>query len=260
MEAVQRNPRFVAEMLQVQFLTTLESVTRILPPTLKPSSEPLVTAMVGRWRSNCVGDFRGGAINFACSHGDIEGVYTLAMYMDTFRSAIFGREILGEPKKFAASELVHDGSCVKGWVERDGVRLIELEADVPTELGATHVHRSTFNVKSVLRADGVGLQDDAVLTVAESEISLWSNRVGEGNVKLGGTIHDPLDEIPVVAIRTATFVQGELDTRCRPLDRIPADEFLPYAYGKLDYWPALDSRPANRELHATSKSAPPVLD
>jgi acetoacetate decarboxylase len=71
-------PRFVgAEMLGVEFLTTPEFVQSVLPPGLEPADEPRVRAMIGRWRSNCVADFDGGAIYVAARHGDLEGDYVL---------------------------------------------------------------------------------------------------------------------------------------------------------------------------------------
>src|SRR5216683_263372 len=68
------HPRFVgAEMLGVDFLTTPEFVQSVLPPGLEPADEPRVRAMIGRWRSNCVGDFDGGAIYVAARPGEWGG-------------------------------------------------------------------------------------------------------------------------------------------------------------------------------------------
>jgi acetoacetate decarboxylase len=72
-EKVASHPRFVgSEMLTIDFLTTPEFVASVLPPGLEPATEPLVTAMVGRWRSNCVGDYAGGAIYLMARHKTIE--------------------------------------------------------------------------------------------------------------------------------------------------------------------------------------------
>jgi Acetoacetate decarboxylase (ADC) len=70
-------------MLSIDFLTAPEIVRVILPPGLESAAEPLITAMVGRCRSNCVADFTGGAIYVAARHGDIGAPYVLAMFMDT---------------------------------------------------------------------------------------------------------------------------------------------------------------------------------
>ena len=61
-------PRFVGgQMLSVEFLTDESVVAEVLPPPLEPTDTPGVRAMVGRWQSNCVGDFYGGSIYVAAS-------------------------------------------------------------------------------------------------------------------------------------------------------------------------------------------------
>jgi hypothetical protein len=64
-EAIERvlsEPRFVSgERLTVEFLTDSEVVERLLPPPLEMAHTPSVYATVGRWRSNCLGDFAGGS-------------------------------------------------------------------------------------------------------------------------------------------------------------------------------------------------------
>ena len=237
--AVLRRPRFLnAQMLQIEFSTRPEIVSRVLPPGLEPLDDPAVTAMVGHWQSNCVGDFTGGAVFVSCRHGDLVGAYTLAMYMDTEPTTMFGRELFGEPKKLAQASLGEPGSRMRGRVERYGVRLIEIDAELTHERDETSASAARFNVKAVLSPDGVGLVDDPILTVNESEVAVRLYREGSGTLSLGGTVHDPLDELEVVDLRAASYVEGDVDVRSRIVGRIPADAFLPYAYGRLDYWPA----------------------
>lgn len=230
-----------AEMLSVEFLTRSETVEAILPPPLEPLDEPRVTAMVGRWQSNCVGDFNGGAIYVASRYGDIEGEYVLAMYMNSDHAIIFGRDLFGEPKKQSVNSLNRAGNRMFGWVERGGVRLIELDADLTVDLGPVEGSGVNFNFKAQPAADGSGLEADAVLTAADFGLSLTTCREGVGSVRLQGTVHDPLDEIRVVEVKRAAYVEGTLDASCRAVARVPAEDFLPYAYGRLDYWPALDT-------------------
>jgi len=237
-----RRPRFSsAEMLSVEFLTDPEIVEAILPPPLEPTDEPLISAMVGRWQSNCVGDFNGGAIYVSARYRDIEAMYVLAMYMNSDQAIIFGRDVFGEPKKQSRNSLHRQGRRMSGWVERGGVRLIELEAELTADLGPVEGRGSNFNFKAVPAANGEGLEDDAVLTLADFDLSLTTNHEGVGYVRLRGTVHDPLDEIQIVDVRRATYVEGTLDASCQALTRVPAKDFLPYAYGRLDYWPGLDT-------------------
>src|SRR5690349_15380443 len=94
------HPRFVnGEMLSVEFLTDEAFVAEVLPPPLEPGDTPRVSAMVGRWQSNCVGDFHGGAIYVSARYDGVDGDYVLAMFMDGDVPTIYGRDLFGEPKK-----------------------------------------------------------------------------------------------------------------------------------------------------------------
>jgi acetoacetate decarboxylase len=240
MQECMSNPQFLdATMLQVDFLSTPATVRRVLPPGLEPLEQPTMTAAVGHWRSNCVGDFSGGAIYVSCRHGEIVGSYTLAMYMSSDSSVTFGRDVFGEPKKIALAGLETDGTRAHGWIDRFGERLVEIDAELTEEIGPVRGQRSRFNVKAVLAADGIGLQGDATLTVSDFELDLPVNRAGVGTLRLGGNAHDSLHELEILKTLRAGYAEGDLSARCRALATIPADAFLPFALGRLDYWPAL---------------------
>ena len=67
---------------------------------------------------------------------------------------------------------------------------------------------------------------------------------GTGTLRLRSTVHDPLADIEICALRGASYVEGDLLSTCRPLARLPADDFVPYLYGRLDDWSALDTENA----------------
>ena len=238
-------PRFVnAEVLQIEFLTEPATVARLLPPRLEPGSLPLIAVMVGRWQSNCVGDFEGGAVYVLAKHGGIEGAYALSMYMNQDASIIFGRELFGEPKKQASMGLNRKGTRMSGWVERHGVRIIDLQADVSVDLGPVQSSTANFNIKALPATNGEGLEGDAILTVAEFRQDLRVYREGAGSIVLRGTPHDPLNEIEIVKVLRGTYLEGDLIASARNLDRIPAAEYLPYYYGRLDDWSLLNTEAA----------------
>ena len=104
-EAAIGAPRFGgAQMLSVEFLVDPDFIAAVLPPPLEPVAEPRMRAMVGRWQSNCVGDFAGGTVYVTCAHEGLEGEYNVAQYMDGDAPTIFGRDVFGEPKKMAAGD------------------------------------------------------------------------------------------------------------------------------------------------------------
>jgi hypothetical protein len=58
---------------------------------------------------------------------------------------------------------------------------------------------------------------------------------------LASSVHDPLGDIPVVTLRQASYIEGDLIARARTIARIPAKAFFPYLYGRLDDWTQLDT-------------------
>ena len=244
-EHVMRHPRFVnSEMLRVDFLSDPDVIAHILPPPLEPADQPVVGAMVGRWQSNCVGDYNGGALYVAARHEGVEGDYVLGMYMSADAAMIFGRDLFGEPKKQSTSQLHRSGSRFRAYVERGGTRLIELEADLPTELGPSEGGGVNFNFKARPASAGAGLEEDAVLTLASFRSTIHAAYEGTGSVTLRGTVHDPVDEIPVLSVVRASFVECDLAADCRSVARVPAAAFLPYHHGRHDDWSALNTERA----------------
>lgn len=240
------HPRFVnGEMLTVDFLSDPAFVAEVLPPPLEPADTPRVTAMVSRWQSNCVGDFAAAAIYVAARHEGADGDYVLAMWMDGDVPIIYGRDVFGEPKKLASSRLHRRGNNeFSGTLERNGVRLMQLHAELPTELGPSEGEGVNFNFKARPAANGVGLEEDAILTRAVFHQTVRTGREGTGTVSFGGTVHDPLDEIPVESVVRAGFVECDLIAECRAVATVAADRFLPYHHGRHDDWSALDTERA----------------
>jgi acetoacetate decarboxylase len=239
------HPRFVnGEMLSIDFLTEPDVVAKILPPPLAATNDPMLTAMIGRWQSNCVGDFYGGAIYVAAQHDGVEGRYVLSMWMDGDVPTIYGRDLFGEPKKLAESRLHRRGDQYMGWLERGGTRLLELHAELPDDLGPSETDGVNFNFKARPAANGVGLEEDAILTRARFETTIRVARAGTGTLTLKGTPHDPVDELPICSIVGASYVECDLAAQCQSVATVPADVFLPYHHGRHDDWSLLDTEGA----------------
>jgi len=238
-------PRFVGgQMLSVEFATDESVVAEVLPPPLEPAETPAVRAMVGRWQSNCVGDFYGGAVYVSARHDGIDGEYVLAMYMDNDVPTIYGRDLFGEPKKIAESNLVRRGDAFRGYIDRNGVRIIELQAEMSDDTGAFEGEGYNFNFKARPAANGSGLEEDAILTRAKFDVHGTASMEGAGSVVLRGTVHDPLDEIPIRSVTKATYVECDLIGKCEAVATTPAEIFLPFHYGRHDDWSALDTESA----------------
>jgi acetoacetate decarboxylase len=236
-------PRWSGESLAIQFLTDPATVRRLLPPPLEPAPEPLATATVGRWQSNCLGDFSGGVVSLSASYEGIEGSYPLVIYMEQEPPIVFGREVFGEPKKTASSGFFRDADRVHGWIERHGVRLVDLRASLAEDVGPGRNERFTYNYKSRTDAGGRGLQEDPILTRTHFSVNIRSQRSGSGRVMLASGPHDPFDEVPVLDVRRSMYSRDDSVVRCTAVATVSADVFLPYHYGRQDNWLALDTGP-----------------
>jgi acetoacetate decarboxylase len=98
-----------------------------------------------------------------------------------------------------------------------------------------------FNIKATPSCTGIGCEDDPVLTLAEFDTTFTCRRPGEGRIVLQSTVRDPLGDLEVQSVRSAMYLEADIQASCRPLARLPADKFLPYLYGRQDYWPALST-------------------
>jgi acetoacetate decarboxylase len=233
---------FSAQMVTVQYLTKPEIVRHVLPPGLQPTEQPLVTVMVGRWdRSNCVHAFAGGALYVQARHKDYVGDYCLAMPMSTDAAIIFGRELFGEPKKQATTTLERRGNTITGRCVRYGNPIITIEATLERKESTQESGFVNFHYKFLPKSDGQGLEFDPVLVIATFKTKVTLAEKGKGKVTLANTVHDPLGEIEIVQLLDATYTEGDIYSHCQTLASINAAEFLPYAYGKIDDWTALNN-------------------
>lgn len=234
-------PRFVnCEMLSVTAGVDPNWLREVIPAPLEADGDS-IRFMIGRWQSNCVDDFAGAGVYVPARLGDIAGEYILAMYMDTDAAIIYGREVFGEPKKQATTGLRRANGRASGWVERHGERIMYLEANLTEDTGPLDTEGVNFNIKATPAADGDGLEDDAVVTVADFDVHFTVTMAGNGGLRLRGNGHDPLDSIPITDIRGAVWQEGDLLAQARRIATIPAADFAPYFYARIDDYALLDS-------------------
>lgn len=234
-------PRFVGEQLLVRFRTDPEVYRLLLPPPLEPADDPVAVAAVGRWSSNCVGDYAGGSVALTAVHDGDTGGFAVGMWMDAEPAVTFGREVFGEPKKLGTSGLVRDGSRVRGWIDRHGVRLVSLGATPGEDEGPSATSRLAFNYRARMAADGVGLDGPAVLTRTTFTTRIDARSTGAGTVTLTSGPHDPVGEIPVREVLGAEYQVHDLRASCVPAAQVPAAAFLPFHLGRQDDRRLLDT-------------------
>ena len=155
------------QALSVTFLTEPAVVAELLPPGLEPARRPVVGVTVSRFTGGSAGAFAGGTVSLRARHGEVEGNYSLAMYMDSDAAILFGRSLYGEPKKACTVGWSADGDHLRASITRDGVELVALDVELEGTAAEVEggVHLRDFNFKSALAADCAGLAGDAALVL-----------------------------------------------------------------------------------------------
>ena len=238
MQAAYATPAFLeATSLAVSFLTDPEVVRELLPPPLEPAAEPRASVSVYTiGGSNCVGGFNGASINLACTYQGEEGLYCLTMPMSTDTAILFGRELYAEPKKLADCQLDIGERFIRGSVTRHGITYIQLDGvfDEPMQpsdrAGVSH----HYYFKYLPAADGRGLASDPQLVRVTHRGRTHKLARGTATITFRESRHDPVIDLPVHHVEAASYSLGETHTTAEVVATVPAADFLPWAYGKVD--------------------------
>lgn len=235
--AMLARPSFrAARMLQVKCEANDTALRRAIPRDFTLHHEAEVVIEVGQWLGGVVGPFSGGGLYVPCRYGPHEGLYVLAMYMDSHAAIAFGRETFGEPKKYASARLTDDGGTVSGSLSRAGVTFCRLSMEktqCSVEVGA--VSRN-FNTLARFRPDGSGLASDADVYMATFELGTHTRHTGAASVTLLDTPFDRFSDLGILAPVTASYVQGDVLARNEAVGTIGASIFLPHAFARYDDW------------------------
>jgi acetoacetate decarboxylase len=239
-----------AEMLVVMWETKPEIIKRLLPPPLKPTERPVVTAFVAHYPGTNFGPaYHEGALFLRGQFDGIAGNYCLAMPVTGDLAMAGGREEFGYPKKMANIQFRHSAHSVRGRIERHGIQFFEVRAKLRgktnTEefqsmiLGETSEEGAVaYNFKHFFAPDKIGFDYKPRLIREKTVFRLSVVEWAEAEVFLSHSEHDPWAEVEIVRVLGAvytvgnnTMLRGEVVAEVDPI------AFEPYAYLKWDYWP-----------------------
>ncbi len=234
--------------LTVLFETTPEAVRAVLPPPLEPTAEPLGTAWVADiGNSNCVGPFQAAALYVRARYRDIVGNYCISMPVSTPEAVVFGRELYGEPRKLAKIIFEQQDEYVWGSAERHDIRYLSLRGRLTDAGAAGRTETSSFFFKFLPRADGSGFDSPPQLIHVTGDSTVEVCRKGRGELILRDSPHDPVADLPVRQVIEAAYTEGHLYSSGHVLCEVDVDDFLPYAFSKVD---AFDVVAEGTFLHA----------
>jgi acetoacetate decarboxylase len=229
-----RVPTFVSDQVSVEFETTPEFVEYLLPPCLEPAERPSAMANVSRWQSTYCGEFDLAWVAILARYGDYEGWYSVSVLLNGDTPISTGREQWGEIKKRAELGYYHDGPHVYGFGQRNGVKLVEVDATFGPDEGPAEGVGHTLEIKAFLDTYGNGFEYDPLMVVTTMTDTYRSVRRGTAELTLRGTEFDPLDTMPIVSVGEAFHTVGETIVSVEATDPLTnRDDYLPYILGRF---------------------------
>ncbi|MBT5819249.1 MAG: acetoacetate decarboxylase family protein [Proteobacteria bacterium] len=235
------------EMLWAQFNTDPEFIAHVLPPGLVPGKAPLASVNIGHWKGSNAGAFYGAAVfvnarTKQMTETEADCQYCLAFFVSDDQASLFGRPMMGEPKKLADIKIDRSENQVTASVTRYGKTIISLQAQLANDVGNAKQVQNALYFKHVPAANGIGLEYDPILVRQVNTQTLTRVVLGdaaETSVAFASTLHDPLGDIPVLGGFTSAYSEGSIYAEVSAIDTVDRESFLPYAFAAYDDWTTL---------------------
>ena len=230
---------FDAEMLGVMFETKPDIIARLLPPPLEPDV-PNGMLFIARYpKTNLGPGYREAALFIRCKYLGEAGNYCLAMPIESEESRLYnGRDIFGFPKKLAKIHLERSGDAASGWVERHGVRFVEVNAKFSGKLPQMPPQGPNFLFKGMPKIDlSPGFDGPVLLCRHQTAVEMKSMEIGSAEVKYQPSEYDPWSEVEVVKVQAGFYLVS--DNTMQPgkvLAEVDGDAYLPYYYKITDLY------------------------
>jgi acetoacetate decarboxylase len=177
-----------------------DAARRWVPAPLR-LAEPATASVFTAWFPHTTfgSVYREAGLLLHVEHFGKRAVFSPWMLVDDDVALIFGRELLGYPKKMGTIDFRIDGDRVSGRAERRGAELVRMEGvlgprvpDPPPMLGRPH-----RNVRSSL---GLAIPKVLAFTPREEPIEV---RRADLEVRIGASERDPLADLGFGRVRAA---------------------------------------------------------
>lgn len=230
-----------AEMLGVMFNTTPEVIRELLPSPLLPTPSSSGLIFVAQYKDTNLGKgYREAALFLKCQYKGEEGTYCLSMPITDETRMVNGRDVFGYPKKMATINLEKSGSEAHAWVERNGVRLLEIKARFSSELPALPPTGPNFLFKAMPKIDLTpGFDGPVFLARQETIINLKKLELGMAQVKLNSSECDSWADVEILNPDMLMSFYLTSDNSMLPgkiLTEVDADSFLPHYFKMTDLY------------------------
>ena len=229
-----------AKMLGVMFTAGDEQTRALLPPPLEQADLPGGLIFIAEYGATNLGPgYREAGLFVRCKYQGTPGSYCLSMPIDSEPSRLHnGRDIFGFPKKAARIHFESNADGAHGWVERLGVRFVEISMTKVGTLDALPPMGPTYLFKASPRIDlEPGFDGPVLLAEQRTEILPRSIALGTAELKLTASQADPWADLQNASVLMAFQIDSH--NRMLPgkiLAEVDAGSFLPHYFKMTDFF------------------------
>jgi acetoacetate decarboxylase len=228
------------KMMGVVFGLDAGLARHLLPPPLEMPELPGGLMFIAEYGETNLGPgYREAALFLRCSYQGTAGSYCLAMPIDSEESRLHnGRDIYGFPKKAATIGCTWGAERVTGWVERGGVRFVELSVERSADLDALPPTGPTYLFKAMPRADlQPGFDGPVFLVSQQTEVVTKRAQVGLPTVTFKPSPLEPWSELSSLEPMMGFVLESE--NRMLPgkvLAEVDGAAYLPHYFRMTDLY------------------------
>jgi len=193
------------EVLTAVYRTDPDAIARLLPPPLEPTSDKVLIHIYRMGDVDWLGPYGESNVMIGArmANGGISGGYSPYLFLNHPVGIVQGREVHGQPKKYAEPSLTSTGDTVVGRIARDGIDVVTLTGPYKQRQGdltALQDHfdfRTNLNLKAVDHIDG----RPAIRQVTArklSDVTIHECWCGPCTVELRPHVQAPVYRLPVI--------------------------------------------------------------
>lgn len=229
-----------AKMLGVMFTADAAQTRALLPPPLEQADLPGGLMFIAEYGATNLGPgYREAALFLRCKHRGRAGSYCLSMPIDSEPSRLYnGRDIFGFPKKEAKIHFESDAAGAYGWVERHGIRFVEIRMTKTGTMDALPPTGPTYLFKASPRIDlEPGFDGPVLLAEQVTEVRPRSIAIGTADLRFQPSSADPWIELQDAAVLTAFLIDSH--NRMLPgkvVAEVDGAAFLPHYFKMTDFF------------------------
>ncbi len=227
-----------AKMMGVMFQTRPEIVQNLLPPPLLPTDSPDGLIFIAEYPETNLGPgYREAALYLKCRYEGEEGTYCLSMPITAEARMHNGRNIFGLPKKMADIHFEQSETEAYGWVERNGVRFVEVRIQLAGSLPQVPPTGPTFLFKAMPRIDlQPGFDGPVLLARQQTDVEMKRFDIGVPEITLRPSQTDPWAEVEVANVMIGfSMISDNTMQPGKILGEVDSDAFLPHYFKMTDF-------------------------